>query len=192
MTELQLANVFQNAVIIFLGSIVVFKLVPDSRLDSFRQNLFAIRDEMFDFAAHGNISFEDPAYRLLRTQMNGLIRYGHQITFFRSILSALIRRISGSAEPRPWNEAWEKAIANVEDGATKAKMEEFHNRAVLLAVKRLLLGSPLLWIPLVLTALVLLAQGAASGLRQLLSVASEKVLQGPLDHQLLEELAVVS
>lgn len=36
-------------------------------LDSLRQKLFAIRDDLFDFAADGGISFEDRIYRELET-----------------------------------------------------------------------------------------------------------------------------
>lgn len=192
MTELQLANTLQATFVLCVASFIFFKSIPDSRLDSFRQDMFAIRDEMFDFAAQGKISFEDPAYILLRTQMNGLIRYGHQITLFRSVLSAAIRHISGATQSRSWNEAWQMAISDIKDEETSAKMEEFHNRAVLLAAKRLILGSPFLWLALAVTAAILLIQGAASGLRQLLTAASKKILLGPLDQQLIEELAVGS
>jgi hypothetical protein len=43
-------------------------------LDRFRQDVFGLRDELWDFAASGQISFDDPAYRLLRQLMNGFIR----------------------------------------------------------------------------------------------------------------------
>ena len=34
------------------------------RLDLFRQNLFALRDELFDMAATGDLAFNDPAYNV--------------------------------------------------------------------------------------------------------------------------------
>jgi hypothetical protein len=54
---------------------------------------------MFDYAADGNISFNDPAYALLRKSMNGFIRYAHTLTFFRDPDDAFLvfpRESSGS------------------------------------------------------------------------------------------------
>ena len=48
-------------------------------IDSFRQQIFTIRDEMFDYAAEGNIDFNHPAYGTIRTLMNGHIRFAHRI-----------------------------------------------------------------------------------------------------------------
>ena len=46
------------------------------RVDLFRHKMFKLRDELFDDAADGNIDFNSPAYQLLRTTMNGFIRFG--------------------------------------------------------------------------------------------------------------------
>src|ERR1039457_4111930 len=69
--------------------VVVFWLWPCVRLDVFRQKMFAVRDELFDYAESGKIGFNHPAYRLLRQSMNGFIRYGHRLTFFQVNLMML-------------------------------------------------------------------------------------------------------
>ena len=89
--------------------------------------MFCVRDEMFDYAADGNIGFDDPAYQLLRREMNGLIRYGHQLTFFRSLIEIGIRRLSGGGTRLFWNDAWENALAMIDSEAVKAKMKSFHD-----------------------------------------------------------------
>ncbi len=80
------------------------------RLDCFRKNMFAVRDELFDYAAAGNISFDDPAYVLLRRQINGMIRYGHQLTVFRVLMSWLMRSVSGENQKFQWHDSWEQAL----------------------------------------------------------------------------------
>ncbi len=57
-------------------------------LDILRQRLFAIRDELFDFAADGGIEFNDPTYRELRDDINSLIRFAHKLSFVRMIFAA--------------------------------------------------------------------------------------------------------
>jgi hypothetical protein len=56
-------------------------------LDILRQQLFAIRDELFDFAADGGIDFDEPAYRELRGDINSLIRFAHKLSFARMIFA---------------------------------------------------------------------------------------------------------
>jgi len=190
MTELQIVNALQTSVVLILWLILIFKFLPTHRVDSFRQRMFCVRDEMFDFAADGNISFDDPAYVLLRRQMNGLIRYGHQLTVFRLIMTTAINAASGRTPKMSWNEAWESSLERIRDDDVRAKMRGFHERGMMIAVEHLILGSPLLWIAISLTGLVLAVHGAALGTRQLLKSAASKVLVGPLDRRLIEEAAV--
>src|SRR5262245_46489095 len=75
----------QIIVLLSLGSLLllwvgVFWLYRDYALDRFRQRVFALRDEMFDDARKGVISFDDHAYGMLRTMMNGAIRFAHLLT----------------------------------------------------------------------------------------------------------------
>jgi hypothetical protein len=54
----------------------------------FRQRLFALRDELFDIAREGAISYDHPAYGLLRTTLNGFIRFGHRVRPFSMVCIA--------------------------------------------------------------------------------------------------------
>jgi len=56
------------------------------RLDKFRDKLFMIRGGLFDAAARGEIPLDHPAYLILRTNINGMIRFSHDLTFFRFLL----------------------------------------------------------------------------------------------------------
>src|SRR5271163_2245134 len=107
----QLADILQFLVVAFIWVVVVFKLVPYARLDGFRQDMFAIRDELFDYAADGNISFDHPAYTLLREQMNGFIRYGHDLTVFRFVMMSLVVKIKGRTHDKVWFSEWSRALA---------------------------------------------------------------------------------
>lgn len=51
-----------------------------------RQKLFKIRDELFDFAAQGNISFDNDYYIKTRENLNGFIRFAHAMTWISLLI----------------------------------------------------------------------------------------------------------
>ncbi len=190
MTDVQIANALEVVSVLGLWSLVIFKILPTVRVDSFRQNMFSIRDRMFDFAAAGNIGFDDPAYLLLRQQMNGLIRFGHQLSVFRILLGTLkgllIRELS---ETPSFQELWDAAIKKVENEEVRRQLVAFHDQSRALAMKYLVMGSPSLW-PLLFTATIVFAlRGAAKGIRQLVRISVKRVLIGPLDASHIEQAA---
>jgi hypothetical protein len=191
-TPIQGAEALQTCIVVILAATVVFKILPMYRLDCFRQKMFQVRDELFDYAADGNIAFDDPAYILLRVQMNAMIRYGHQITLFRALVTSGIRWVSGNEHSLPWYDSWEKSLANLKNDEVRRKMAEFHERSNTVAAKHLIGGSVVLWAALAIAAMVLFLGGAAWGARQLLKAAARKVLSGPIDQRLIEEDAVCS
>jgi hypothetical protein len=72
--------------------VVVYYLWPDFRNDAFREDIFSVRDEMFEYASRGSVSFDHPAYTLLRSRMNALLRHGHNLTLTRLVvINATIR-----------------------------------------------------------------------------------------------------
>lgn len=67
-----------------------FWLYPDYRTDAFRQKMFKLRDDLFDDAASGKISFDSPAYGMLRNAMNGFIRFGHRLNIWQVLLFKML------------------------------------------------------------------------------------------------------
>jgi hypothetical protein len=133
---------------------VMFWLWPCVRLDVFRQEMFAVRDELFDYAASGKIEFNHPAYRLLRQSMNGFIRYGHRLTFFQVNLMVLYWKFGASQPPMDWTEKWNLAIAAVNDERAKEALVKFHERSIMLVSERIILGSPILLLVLIVWLLI--------------------------------------
>jgi hypothetical protein len=190
-TALQAAHVLQTCFVAIIGITALFKILPMLRLDCFRQNMFTVRDELFDYAASGNISFDDPAYVLLRRQMNGMIRYGHQLTVFRVLVTWLMRSVSGENRTFLWHDSWEEALRNLKSDEVREQLRNFHNRSATVAAKHLLSGSVIMWCALIVIALCLFVRGAALGARQLIYAAARTILSsGPMDQRNIEEEAV--
>ena len=190
-TTLQAAQVLQMCAVGILGITVLLKILPMLRLDCFRQKMFSVRDELFDYAAAGNISFDDPAYVLLRRQMNGMIRFGHRLTLFRGLVTWMMSKIASYPEST-WNDSWIKALANIKNDQVRAQMEAFHGRSMNAAAKHLISGSLVLWVALGIAATIIALTGAALGVRQLLKAAAKKILSGPIDQRFIEEDVVGS
>lgn len=76
-----------------LLAVLILFLWREHRVDVFRQRIFLIRDELFDLAADGSMSFDDPAYGSLRTLLNGYIRFAHKVSMTRTLGMFLLRRL---------------------------------------------------------------------------------------------------
>lgn len=133
----------QSAACVAVLGIVLLHFWSAARLDAFRQEMFIVRDELFDYAASGKIEFDSPAYRLLRQMMNGYIRYGHQLTFFQITLNMIrIKLLSESSQD--WSVRWERAFKNIRNNEVREELARFHERALECAARRVVLGSPFL------------------------------------------------
>lgn len=133
-----------HSLVSLLGLWVLMLLWRDYRIDAFRQRLFALRDELFDYAASGGIDFNDPAYGMLRTTLNSMIRFAHRVSFFRLALTLLAHQSHPQQALRPYME-WRKAVKSVPSRTAQQRLNVIHTRMMILMVRHLLWGSPLLF-----------------------------------------------
>src|SRR5688572_15210276 len=96
--------------------------------DSFRQRAFALRDELFTFAAVGHVDFNDPAYSMLRARMNSVIRFSHRMTFGEAMLPMMLNvvRRRGQALPASYLQ-WVSALDR-QPVQTRKGLEKFDQR----------------------------------------------------------------
>jgi hypothetical protein len=81
--------------------------------DKFRDELFTLRDELFDYAASGNIEFDHHAYTLLRTRMNGIIRYAHRASLMQILVPSFLIRKTANTAVEEYRERWQSAVSQV-------------------------------------------------------------------------------
>ena len=133
-------------------------LYRDYKVDQFRQRMFAVRDDLFDFAASGSISFQHPAYRMLRFLINGYIRFGHRI----SILPVFLTYLRLDEEEKEWleehsiSEVWQNSTNDLPVPTVRA-LGEFQKRADELIQQQLILGSPFFVATIVPTVVLIVA-----------------------------------
>jgi hypothetical protein len=113
----------------------------EHRIDTYRQRLFAIRDELFDYAASGAIKFDDPAYTTLRDLSNGLIRFAHRMTFTRVLANWFFGKVPRTNHMETWMVDVNNRPAGVRDKLLKA-----HTQIANASVFYVVAWSPFAWI----------------------------------------------
>ena len=114
------------------------------RIDALRQRFFSLRDDLFDLASSGEVSFDSVTYTYLRRKINGMIRFAHRISFARLVTSLIVFNIAGKlkfSEDR--HEEWSASVQSL-NTSTKRKIAEINQRVSILVVQHMVLGSPIL------------------------------------------------
>jgi hypothetical protein len=187
-----LSLVLQSCASIALIAVVLFKFWSDARLDAFRQRMFQLRDELFDYAADGSISFDDPAYRLLRQSMNGAIRYAHHLTFFRVCVTMIEIQLAVYVPKRDWSQDWQLALKRLPSDDARNRLEAFHSRAMQLMVGRLVAGSPALLGLVVGSVPILILRMGWLNLKTILNRAPMFTVSHVVDTRILENEAAAA
>lgn len=140
--------------------ILIFGLAREYRTDALRDRLFAVRDKLFDYAQQGGVPFDHPAYVKLRLLINSLIRFAHRLTFTRFALGVFFRIWKKEeCELRPLLE-WQDAVSTLPEESQKA-IRIIHSEMLVLVVRHLITGSPIMMGILFLFSIWAVVNGAA-------------------------------
>jgi hypothetical protein len=151
---ISIVNTLHFGVSLFALWLLYFIAWREHRLDAFRQRLFAVRDELFDFALAGEIAFDDSAYITLRNLANGMIRYAHRLNFSR-VLVLLI------CSPPPQTnrmEAWMKDVQSRPQNVRKQLLKA-HSEIARAILSHIVPWSPLAWLCLTLAIPITMIAG---------------------------------
>ena len=164
------------------------------RVDALRDRLFAVRQKLFDYADSGEVEFSDPAYTKLRHLLNSLIRFAHHLTFTRFALGVVwVSRSDPALSDRPLEE-WRRAVSRL-PSESRERLEEIHAEALVLVVRHLITGSPIMVGVGILFTLWLVVHGVtrfslrllAERLPGLDSLQSQAIMADPLERKFLRD-----
>ncbi len=93
MNEQVLYSSIRFGIVLIAFGFVVFMAWRRTALDVFRSDLFALRDHLFDFMWENGHDFETMAYRRLRDEINGFLRFGHQFDLASIVTVSLITKM---------------------------------------------------------------------------------------------------
>ncbi len=115
-----------------------FYFLKKQLIDSFREELFSVRDELFNLAASGEISFENSSYIELRYLINGMLRFGHRIS-----LTTLVTASYGANREALESTAfykWKRSLDKLPEDI-KHRLNKLHDRMFMAYMKHLVGGS---------------------------------------------------
>jgi hypothetical protein len=157
MTVIHLAEALQISFSLVGLWILTFVLFPEYRVDAFRHRLFKLRAELFDYASSGAISFDHPAYGLLRLRMNDSIRFAHRFTSLQLLFVLTFNKHTPHAvEPL---RRWQQAVSMVESEDARKRLIEFSDEMTQLLVWHLVTGSVVLLVALVAFGICFVIRG---------------------------------
>lgn len=141
---------------------IYFWLYRGQCVAKLRQDMFDLRDELFELALRRNISFEHQSYSMLRTMMNGYIRFGHHL----SLLSVIAYLVISRAIVLKYTNAvyalqWLESLKGL-DEQSRRELNAIHERMNSAVAKHLLLGSPILFLVIILLAVPVAVSAALS------------------------------
>jgi hypothetical protein len=124
--------------------VVIWRCMAGFHDDNLRDELFTVRDKMFLYAFDRGIA-DTAAHEKLRLLMNSLIRYAHRVSLGRLLLLDFSRRVFKMrlSQPETYID-WERAVDTLPADEAE-QMRKFHDQAMLVMMKHMISGSPLLW-----------------------------------------------
>jgi hypothetical protein len=143
-------NTFVSFMSLTMIFVLLFWLYRDYRIDAVRQDLFQLRDDLFDKAAAGEISYEDSAYGMIRSTINGMIRYSHKLTLPHVFAIGYATKASGSSQGgKAFGDGLRAAVEKLPKDQREVYLNAYsHMNAIM--VRHIIISSPILLFFLVL------------------------------------------
>jgi hypothetical protein len=174
------------------GLVIVGLLFRAYQLDNFREQIFALREEVFLYALDQEL-LESPAYRDFRALLNGTLRYAHKVTFAHMAVLVLMKRLFNlplGKEKSPMKN-WAKAVEGL-CPEQKAEFQRFNVVAAELLVKKIAFTSVFFWVFALCIALPLVVRDRllTSGQPQMAFEKLKGAIQTSIPLNLLEAEAL--
>lgn len=88
---------------LMLATVVLSCVWRTTKVDCYRENMFTLRDELFDYMWRNGLSFDLRAYRLMREYINGSIRIADTPVVHRATVHGATLPLTGHATDRRRN-----------------------------------------------------------------------------------------
>lgn len=167
-TIMELSTVFYSCVSLALIGLVWHFGWKEYRVERFRQDLFNLRQTLFDYAASGNFHFEDPVYVGFRNSLNNLIRFAHQVTFLRIVLAlktfGIDYFVENEEQLTPWKTQMEKLPI-----AQKERLKEIDSDVAMVTLWHMATVSPFFPILIAIVLVIMSLQSASTLIAPLLN-----------------------
>ncbi len=148
-----MSTILSSLVSLLLLLILYFVLYRRFAIDNYRDQLFKIREALFDLAIDNEtLSFKSEIYKNFETRLNNNIRFAHRISFLGAILFNVMNRIRypGSNIQSKVASDFLRQAAAMRQSATKDRIMQLKAAFDTQTIKYLLRISPLFCLYVVL------------------------------------------
>ncbi len=139
-----------NVLIVSAGLALLWLILRGLRsctIDSTRQDLYALRDEVFDYAMdqRNSVTFDSEAYKIMRSMVHGAIRYTHRMTLLHFLLHGVVARGVHSKSQGEFNGKWRAALEQLHP-IDQQRMQEFRSQKNFIVIKHAARISPIVMV----------------------------------------------
>ena len=165
-------HVLRFCLVLFIAWLIWYQFWIPYRVDYFRQRLFKLRDELFEYANAGHLEFTHPAYTDLRLLINALIRYGHRVTIWRIVMSMVSLARSGNSHVANDYAEWRERTERIENEETRNRIYAFRSEISKIMAAHMVLISPM---TIAVVGVIAIYLRARENMLKSLSVARERI-----------------
>jgi hypothetical protein len=120
--------------------------------DYARQLIFEKRDELFDLAYNGKLEFSSPQYRVIRSSLEAMIRFAHELTWPN--FAMLYNHARLNANNSKFTPTVSKAIDEIEDQEIREKVKHLVQESAVALIVMAIFKS-ILFLPFLLVFFVI-------------------------------------
>jgi len=137
MMPAQLPLILKTFLGLFFIWYVMFFLVRDHVIDQAREQLFALRDELFNYVTAIGMDYDDPRHVTLRRCINSTIRFTHKLTIIRLAVTILLKERYPSMYHYDQMGAWKDSLDSLPSDQ-RDKLFNIFARAMQIALHQML------------------------------------------------------
>ena len=120
---IEICHIATNAILLWVAWHFLWRRARQERL---RQDLFELRDQLFDYARSGSIGFSDRAYVLLRTNINSMLRFAHLMSATRIFTFICFQRYLHENPNGELQASFKRALSELKNDEVRANLAKFH------------------------------------------------------------------
>lgn len=137
------ADAFVSIVLVVLLTALTIFAWREAMTAWARQLIFEKRDALFDMASAGRLNFKSEEYRTIRASLEASIRFAHELTLTRMIVTRVAAQAIGHSKAES---ELVLAVRQIEDDETREEVSHLVYSAQRALISMIVLKSPLLMI----------------------------------------------
>ncbi|MEE9610423.1 MAG: hypothetical protein V3W19_04185 [Desulfatiglandales bacterium] len=162
----ELLGTLSTLITIGLAFGLIYHLWQSYIIDVTRQQLFELRNEVFDMIGLQGLSREDDAYQLVRAMFNSSIRFVHKLNLLHALFIVTMVRFTKKMPVEGYAEKVKNTIYQIENKETRDRLWHILGQMHLILAWHLVRVSPVVLIITIVVGLVSMSISSINKIRE--------------------------